>query len=260
MCGRFALLAFDDRFRDALALERPPDPRLLVPRYNIAPTEPILVILAVPAGRELRPMRWGLLPGWVKDPTDFPLLFNARSETARQKPAFRAAYRRRRCLIPASGFYEWQTVKGRRGKQPFWIAPADGRTIAFGGLYETYSDASGGEIDTAAILTCRANETLAPLHDRMPVIIDAEDFEAWLSPGTPLDLVDMLCRPADKELFSTIAVSNRVNAVANDDAGLLQPVTGDADIGQGRSASNGIGAERPDDQGICFNVTAHGPD
>lgn len=249
MCGRFALLALDETFQDALALDQPPDPRLLVPRYNIAPTLPILVVVASAAGRELRPMRWGLLPSWVKDPAAFPLLFNARSETARQKPAFRAAYLRRRCLIPASGFYEWKAVKGRHGKQPYWIAPADGRLVAFGGLYETYSDAEGGEIETAAILTCRANETLAPLHDRMPIVIEHEDFEAWLSPDTPLDLIDMLCRPADEDLLSAIPVSTRVNAVANNDSGLMQPVADIGDVGQAQSEPSRANVETPDDQG-----------
>ncbi len=172
--------------------------------------------------RELVPMRWGLLPSWVKTPGDFPLLFNARADGVATKAAFRYAFQRRRCLVPASAFYEWQT----RGKikQPFLIRPALGELVAFAGLWETWAGADGSEIDTAAIVTTDCNDCLRPIHTRMPAVIAPEDFAAWLSADTDPQEAFALLRPAPEHLFACIPVSTRVNAVRNDDAGLLEPV------------------------------------
>ena len=204
------------------------DERLIPPRYNIAPTQPIVVVREGDKGRELVPMRWGLLPAWVKDPDDFPLLINARAEGIAQKPSFRAAFKRRRCLVPASGFYEWQ-ASGGKSKQPYWIAPENGGLIAFAGLWETWIGADGSEIDTATIVTRQANAALTPIHHRMPVLIEPADFDLWLSESADPKAAEMLLTAAADERLSAVPVSTRVNRVANDDASLLEAVEPGAD-------------------------------
>lgn len=223
MCGRFALAATAEELRDLFDLARDVDGRLAEPRYNIAPTQPILVVRNAPRGREALAMRWGLIPSWVKDPKDFPLLINARSETAPEKNSFRAAFRHRRCLVPTSGFYEWQKRAGGP-KQPHWIAPADGSPTAFAGLWETWSGPNGEELDTAAILTCTANRTLAPIHDRMPVTLMPDHFDTWLAGETPVGEAHALCRATGDNYFAATPVSTRVNSVANDGAELQEPL------------------------------------
>jgi putative SOS response-associated peptidase YedK len=202
MCGRYSLIAQAEELQalfDLLDL----DERLIVPRYNIAPTQPIVVVRAGENGRELVPMRWGLLPSWVKDPDDFPLLINARAEGIAQKPSFRAAFKRRRCLVPASGFYEWQAAGGKN-KQPYWIAPEKGGLIAFAGLWETWIGADGSEIDTAAIVTRDANVALTPIHHRIPVLIEPADFALWLSESADPKAAEMLLGAADDEALSAV--------------------------------------------------------
>jgi putative SOS response-associated peptidase YedK len=175
-------------------------------------------------------MRWGLVPAWVEDPRDFSLLVNARAETAAERPAFNSALRYRRCLFPATGFYEWQRGSGGR-KQPYWIRPRGEKLIALAGLWETWSDRNGGEVDTACILTTSANTTVAPIHDRMPVIIAPGDFDRWLaSTGDPADDVGDLMRPPPDDLLEAIPVGERVNDVENDGPELQEPVQpGEAD-------------------------------
>jgi putative SOS response-associated peptidase YedK len=226
MCGRYTLIASAEAIR--LLFEVPTfDERLVAPRYNIAPTQPIVIIRLGDKGRELIPVRWGLIPAWAKDPKDLPLMINARAEGIAEKPAFRGAFRYRRCLVPASGFYEWQ-ARGKGPKQPFAIRPGGDRLTAFAGLWETWHGADGSEIDTAAIVTTDANQLLLPIHDRMPVVIAPEDFEAWLSPATEPEAALALLQPAPEDLFACTPVSRRVNAVANDDAGLLEEAEEDA--------------------------------
>jgi putative SOS response-associated peptidase YedK len=162
----------------------------------------------------------------VKDVKAFQLLFNARADSAAEKAAFRAAMRHRRVLVPASGFYEWRKGSGRKARaQPFWIRPREGRLIAFAGLMETYADANGSEIDTAAILTTDANAALSPIHERMPVVIRPQDFSRWLDcrGREPRDVADLM-RPVDDDFFEAVPVSEAVNAVANDNAALLERV------------------------------------
>ncbi|MEO1199355.1 MAG: SOS response-associated peptidase [Pseudomonadota bacterium] len=222
MCGRYLLTLPPEVMRQIFRYREMPN---FPQRYNVAPTQPIPVVIALPGGeRSFRLMRWGLLPSWVKDPKGFPLLINARSEQAATKPAFRAAMRRRRCLIPADGFYEWQRAPNGK-KQPFFVRRADEGPMTFAGIWETYSDPEGGEIDTAAILTTDANATLAPIHDRMPVILDDADYDRWLDVDhtTPDDLRDLM-RPAEDNAVIAYPVSTRVNRVANDDPGLLEPL------------------------------------
>jgi putative SOS response-associated peptidase YedK len=225
MCGRYTLIANAEAIR--LLFELPAfDERLVVPRYNIAPTQPIAVVRQGPRGRELIPARWGLIPWWSKDPKALPLMINARAEGIEEKPAYRDPFKYRRCLVPASGFYEWQS-RERGSKQPYAVEAADGGLIAFAGLWETWHGTDGSEIDTAAIVTTDANRLLLPIHERMPVVVEPGDFEAWLSPRTTQAEALALLKPAPETLFTLKPVSTLVNAVANDDARLLERADGD---------------------------------
>ncbi|HMB48784.1 MAG TPA: SOS response-associated peptidase [Afifellaceae bacterium] len=225
MCGRFTLQTTAEEAELFFGLTGV-DERFLVPRFNISPTQPIAVVREGETGRELVPMRWGFWPSWVKDPNTFPLLINARSDGVATKNSFRNAFKRRRCLIPATGFYEWQAA-GKGPKQPFWIAPpstANARLIAFAGLWETWSGADGSEVDTAAIITTDANAALAPIHHRMPAIIEPERFDDWLvGEKKPDELMPMLDPPPADRLVA-VPVSTRVNAARNDDEDLIRPV------------------------------------
>jgi putative SOS response-associated peptidase YedK len=223
MCGRFSLTATPEEVREFLALLELED---FPARYNIAPTQPILAVVSGEQGapgsnlpqRRALLIRWGLTPGWVKDPRDFPLLVNARAETAAEKASFRAAMRHRRILIPASGFYEWRRPPKESGEksQAYWVRPRHGRIVAFAGLMETWASADGSEVDTGAILTAAANPVFAPIHDRMPVVVAPEDFDRWLDCKTrePRQVADLLRAPPE-DLFEAIPVSDLVNKVAN---------------------------------------------
>ena len=169
-------------------------------------------------------MRWGFLPAWVKDPRQFTLLINARSETAREKPAFKNAIKRRRCLIPADGYYEWHTADDR--KRPYFIHRSDGQPMGFAGLAETWMGPNGEELDTVAIVTAAASADLAVLHHRVPVTIRPGDFDRWLDcRGFDADEVMPLLTGPHKGEFVWHEISTRVNRVANDDAQLLLPIT-----------------------------------
>jgi putative SOS response-associated peptidase YedK len=229
MCGRFAFTA---SLEELLAVFGLLDVENFPPRYNIAPTQPILLVIAG-SGREpgsnlpdRRAMlaRWGFIPSWTKDPNDLPAHFNARSETAAEKASFKAAMRHRRVLIPASGFYEWRRA-GDRHSQAFWVRPRHGGIVAFAGLMETYAEPGGSEIDTAAILTTAASGDIAHIHDRMPVVIKPEHFEKWLDCRTsePRDVAHLL-RPPEEGVFEAIPVSDKVNKVANTGPDLQQRV------------------------------------
>jgi putative SOS response-associated peptidase YedK len=220
MCGRFALTATPDQTAEFLGVTGLDE---FPARYNIAPTQPILMALAgapqAPGSnlpnRQSMLVRWGLIPTWVKDTREFPLLINARSEGAADKASFRAAMRHRRALVPASGFYEWQQAGGKKG-QPYWIRPKHGGLVAFAGLIETYAEPGGSEMDTGAILTVGANAGIAHIHDRMPIVIHPQNFARWLDCRTlePRDVADLL-QPAQPDFFEAIPVSDLVNKVAN---------------------------------------------
>jgi putative SOS response-associated peptidase YedK len=223
MCGRFSLTATPEEVKELLALLEIED---FPARYNIAPTQPILAIMSadgvepgsnLPNRRALL-IRWGLTPGWVKDPREFPLLINARSETAIGKASFKAAMRHRRILIPASGFYEWHRPPKESGErsQAYWVRPKRGGLVAFAGLMETWSSVDGSEVDTGAILTAQSNPAFMPIHDRMPVVIAPEDYERWLDCKTqePREVTDLL-HAAEEDFFEAIPVSDLVNKVAN---------------------------------------------
>jgi putative SOS response-associated peptidase YedK len=199
--------------------ERPNFP----PRFNVAPTQPIPIVRLVEGRREFALVRWGFLPSWVKDPKAFTLLINARGEGVLDKPAFRAAMKRRRCLIPADGFYEWQRAGER--KRPFYVHAKSGAPLAFAGLWETWTGPNGEELDTAAIVTTRANKTLSPIHERMPVIVPPEAFDLWLSSNeVDATTASALIAPAPDNLLEAYEISTAVNRTANDNPKLLDPV------------------------------------
>ena len=219
MCGRFALTATPEEIDAMFALL---EAGAFPPRYNIAPTQPILMVMAGerqepganrPDRRSLL-VRWGFIPAWAKDTKTFPLLINARAETAAEKAAFRHALRHRRALIPASGFYEWRRNGNR--SQPYWVRPKQDGVIAFAALMEMYAEPGGSEIDTGAILTTAANADIAHIHDRMPVVIRPEDFSRWLDCRTqePRDIAGLM-RPVEAGFFEAVPVSDLVNKVAN---------------------------------------------
>jgi len=220
MCGRFVITSPPEALRQIFGyLEQPNFP----PRFNVAPTQPIPVVMSE-NGRHFRLMRWGLWPAWVKDPRRFTLLINARAETVKDKPAFENAIRRRRCLIPADGYYEWKSSDGI--KRPYFIHRRDGRPVGFAGLAETWVGPNGEEVDTVAIVTAPASADLAVLHHRVPVTIDADDFERWLDcRADEADSVMPLMRGPQEGEFVWHEVSVRVNHVANDDAQLILPIT-----------------------------------
>jgi len=221
MCGRFVITSAPEALRQVFGyVERPNFPA----RYNVAPTQPVPVVIVESGARHFRLMRWGLLPSWVKDPRQFTLLINARAETVQEKPAFKNAIRRRRCLIPADGYYEWQS-SGER-KQPYFIHPAAGGPIGFAGLQETWMGPNGEELDTVAIITAQATTGLSVLHHRVPVTIAPEDFSRWLdcSSDSADDVMTLLTAPADGA-FAWHPVSAAVGKVANDDAQLILPIT-----------------------------------
>ena len=234
MCGRFAITLPPEAVRAFFDyIEQPNFP----PRYNIAPTQPIALVLAKPhtrgAERHFMLARWGFLPGFVKDPRDFPLLINARGETLLQKPSFRNALKRRRCLVIADGFYEWRRVSDKGPKQPYLIRRRNGEPFGLAGLYETWSDPSGGEIDTACIVTTKANGLMSHVHDRMPAIIPREAFSNWLDvDGVAADAATSLLRPAAEDALELVPIGTAVNRVANDDLALQAP-TGPPVRGQG---------------------------
>lgn len=229
MCGRFALTATPDQTAAFLGLA---DLEAFPARFNIAPTQPILMAMAAEPrapgsnlpDRQALLVRWGLIPAWVKDTAKFPLLFNARSEGVVEKASFRTAMRHRRALVPASGFYEWRKKPGGRG-QPYWIRPRHGGLVAFAALMEAYAEPGGSEMDTGAVLTTSASADIAHIHERMPVVIDPGEFSRWLDCRTlePRDVADLL-RPVEPDFFEAVPVGDLVNKVANTGAEIQQRI------------------------------------
>lgn len=195
------------------------------PRYNIAPTQPAAILRQHPQEpvRKLSMMRWGLIPSWAKDPSTAASMINARSETASTKPAFSDALKHRRCLIPADGFYEWKRLGASR--QPFCFEVNGGELFAFAGLWDRWRDPSGNWLKTFSILTTTPNAVTSAVHDRMPVILNAEDYDLWLDPGMKnvAELSELL-KPFAGHRMRCYPVSNRVNHVANDDEDCALPV------------------------------------
>lgn len=225
MCGRYTITSAPEAIR---ALFRYADQPNFPPRYNVAPTQPIPIVRLVEGKRQFALVRWGLLPSWVKDPKTFSLLINARGESVIDKPAFRAAMKRRRCLVPADGFYEWKAVGGR--KQPFYVCLKSGAPMAFAGLWECWTGPNGEELETAAIVTTNANRLLAPIHSRMPVIVQPEAFDLWLNTGdVDARTAAALIHPAPENLLEAYEVSTAVNRTANDNPKLVERLAASAE-------------------------------
>ena len=219
MCGRYTLKSNGNAVASLFGLAEEFE---IEPRYNIAPTQNVQVVLE-DDGRRLEAMHWGLIPSWSKDPSIGARMINARAETVSEKPSFRSAFKKRRCLIPADGFYEWQ--KQPDGKQPFHLRMTNGRPFAFAGLWETWNMEGGEEMLSTTIITTEPNEVAAEVHNRMPVILPPELYDAWLDPenGDRDELLSMLA-PYPAEEMEAYAVSRSVNHPANDYSEVLQPV------------------------------------
>lgn len=221
MCGRFALFSPEEMLSAMFGVEGAGFPS---PSYNIPPTRDIAAVRAAAEGaarRELALLRWGLIPSWAKDPAIGNRMINARAETAPDKPAFRSAFRLRRCLVPADGFYEWRKAGAR--KQPYFVRMADGRPFAIAALWELWAGPDG-EIASCTLLTTDANERLAPIHDRMPVILSPADYGAWLDPelDKPATLLPLL-RPYPPGEITAFPVRTLVNNPGTDDPRCIEP-------------------------------------
>jgi putative SOS response-associated peptidase YedK len=218
MCGRFTLFAMPVEVGDLFGAPAPPE---LPPRYNIAPTQAVLGCRADPASgaRALVPLRWGLVPGWAKDLAAGVKAINARAETVADKPTFRAAFKGRRCLMPASGYYEWKHEG--KAKQPYFIHPSHG-LFAFAGLWDVWSKGPA-PVESCSIITTEANEATRHLHERMPVILDRAHFAAWLDPLTPPPVLHELLHPCPADRIATYPVAPLVGNVRNDGPELVAP-------------------------------------
>jgi putative SOS response-associated peptidase YedK len=216
MCGRYALYGpvkrkrVEDRWFDDLAA--------LGSSYNIAPTEAAPVMRLVDGRPTVALLRWGLIPYWAKDPAMGNRLINARADTLTEKPAFREAYRWRRCLVPASGFYEWRRIPG--GKQPWYVTSADRTMLAFAGLWERWRPAGAEPVLSFTIITTDASGPIKEIHERMPAILEPEDFDAWLKDEDPRDLM----RPCRPDALTAYPVSMAINSPHNDDPALVEPL------------------------------------
>jgi len=224
MCGRFTLTVDPADLQDLFGLSEPA-PAALTRRYNIAPTQPVAVI-PNQEPRKLELFQWGLIPAWAKDPKIGNSLINARAETVAEKPAFRAAFRRRRCLVLADGFYEWK--KTGKAKTPMYIQMKDGAPFAFAGLWEVWSAPDGSTLRTCTLLTTTANELVQGIHDRMPVILPPEAFGIWLTPGELAASEGLaLLKPFAADAMTARAVSTLVNNPRREGPELLKPASAD---------------------------------
>lgn len=258
MCGRFSLTASPELVRQAFGYDESPD---FPQRYNIAPTQPVALVMKNGQARHFALARWGFLPAWVKDAADFPLIFNARSETALEKASYRNAMRRRRCLVPANAWYEWRRdgAGGRGKKTPFMVRRRDQAVIGFAGLWETYSGPDGSEIDTVCILTTSANGMLSAIHERMPAVIAREDYARWLDTDfVTAEEAAKLLRPAPDEDFEIVEIGSGINKGSAEGPDLQRPV--DASVARSpaqtaKSTNSGTrrrSEDRDDSQGSLF--------
>lgn len=219
MCGRYTLTANPETIQQAFNLDVLP---VLQPRYNIAPTQPVPIITSEKS-KELTIVQWGLIPSWSKDPSIASKLINARAETIEEKPSFRAAFKYRRCLIPADGFFEWKAVGGGK-KKPHFIYVGNHEVFAFAGLWESWHSPAGDEVQTCTILTTKPNNLIRTMHHRMAVILDKEDYDAWLSPDAKPAELKHLLRAYPEERINLYEVSTMVNNSRVDAPEILQPV------------------------------------
>jgi putative SOS response-associated peptidase YedK len=221
MCGRYAISTSRlARIENALGIELPK----VQPHYNVAPTQIVPVVRTNEGGYELVGMRWGLIPAWSKEPRTSYATFNARAETVAEKPAFRAAYRSRRCLVPASGFYEWREEQGR--KQPWYFSATDGQELAFAGLWEQGHGPDAPPLLSCTVIVGTANEVVAPVHDRMVVILGPEDYATWLDPKQARGSIDHLLRPCPADWLRGWRVARTVNKAGPEGPELIAPLAG----------------------------------
>lgn len=223
MCGRFTLTADPNQLRQEFAwLNIPVD---TAPRYNVAPSQPVAVI-PNDGRKTLDHYVWGLIPSWAKDPSIGNRMINARAETAAEKPSFRSAFRHRRCLIPADGFYEWQKIPGEKRKIPLYIRLKSGRPFFFAGLWESWDSPDGANILSCTILTTEPNEMMGPIHNRMPVILPPEAYELWLSiTEKKTDDLQAVLKPYPSDQMTVYPVSTLVNNPTNETAACIAPAT-----------------------------------
>jgi putative SOS response-associated peptidase YedK len=221
MCGRFTQSLTGEAIAEAFDLADLPQ---WTPRYNLAPTQSIPAILASESGdRTFKSLRWGLIPSWAKDPAMGAKLINARSETVSEKPSFRSAFKKRRCLILADGFYEWQKNQGK--KQPFYFRLESGQPFGFAGLWEQWQASEDDVWQTCTILTTDANSLLSQVHDRMPVMLHSEDYDRWLDPqNQDTEALQTLLRPYESEAMVSYAVSSAVNRATHDQPDCIEPI------------------------------------
>lgn len=229
MCGRFVAASSPDEIAQYFDAEAPE--ALLEPSYNVAPTNDVYAVLSDGGVRRLDAFHWGLVPIWAKDPKVGSKMINARAETLATKNAYKPAFKRRRCIIPADGFYEWKKIPGQKAKQPHYIRRPEGEPLAFAGLWEVWRgpDRQGEPLRSCTIVTTSANETMRPLHDRMPVLLPASAWEEWLDPtNDDIETLGKLLVPAPPQVIVTHPVSTDVNRVSNKGPELIEPVDPDA--------------------------------
>jgi putative SOS response-associated peptidase YedK len=211
----------------------------LLPRYNIAPSQlaPVIRMARGTGERTLDMLQWGLIPSWADDPKIGNRMINARAESAASKPAFRAAFKRQRCLIPVEGFFEWE--KTAKGKQPYFIHMRNGEPFTLAGLWEQWRDPQGTDVSTFTVLTTQANELTTKLHDRMPVIIERADYDRWLDPAQEdPQLLQELLKPAPAQEMTMHPVSRKVNTPAQDEADCIEPITLESKSSKSKRSGN----------------------
>ncbi|HAJ63965.1 MAG TPA: hypothetical protein DCP31_35930 [Cyanobacteria bacterium UBA8543] len=224
MCGRYSQSQSAEIIAQAFQVDNVPT---LKPRYNIAPTQSVPTVLQTSAStnRQFKMLHWGLIPSWAKDQKMGARLINARAETVAEKPAFRSAFKQRRCLVLADGFYEWQQQEDKKQKQPFYIRLSGDRPFAFAGLWEHWEDATGEEIESCSLLTTEPNELMSTIHNRMPVILEPKDYDLWLDPEVKKpELLQPLLRPYVSEEMTAYPVSKTVNKPSNDSTECIERI------------------------------------
>ena len=245
MCGRYILRTPVDTLVQRFEIDE--HPSSLTPNYNVAPTQGAAAVIAESGRRKLEMLHWGLIPSWAKDPALGNRMINARAETVAEKPSYRKAFKERRCLILADGFYEWQ--KTDDGKQPFYIRMEDESPFAFAGLWESWQN--GKEIRSCTIITTAPNEVAAPIHDRMPVIVHPEDYEMWLDPDfDEREPLTTLLKPFPAEAMEAYPVSRRVNRPAKRFSG--QPYLVGSRALRHREGTEGVWQQDRTDSGDAF--------
>jgi putative SOS response-associated peptidase YedK len=219
MCGRYTLTTPVEKLAEEFGFDN--SSVELPPNYNVAPTQGVAVVLEENGQRHLEVLRWGLIPPWADDPQVGSRMINARAETAPEKPSFRRAFRERRCLIPADGFYEWKRMNG--GKQPYYIHMKEGRPFAFAGLWETWKEDGGPAIRSCTILTTKPNALAGEIHDRMPVILPTGSYDVWLDRESDRDELYGLLAPYPEDEMEAYPVSRFVNSPSNNDPRCIEP-------------------------------------